>query len=132
MDSKKTKSKSQIEKELEDAQIRINQDNHLELKDIPETLLPKLNQLITSKRSFYEALNEIGYYLLLIATELSLVNIFGKFLPKRFTAQKEKISRQDIYQERSPPLIFLMLWKTSQVKRLVVQTQTIQQKDNGL
>ena len=63
MDSKKTKSKSQIEKELQDAQIRINQDNHLELKDIPETLLPKLNQLITSKRSFYEALSEKGYYL---------------------------------------------------------------------
>ena len=56
MDSKKTKSKSQIQKELEGAQLQINKDTHLELKDIPETLLPKLNQLITSKRSFYEAL----------------------------------------------------------------------------
>ena len=63
MDSKKTKSKSEIQKELKDAQLQIKQDTHLELKDIPETLLPKLNQLITSKRSFYEALNEKGYYL---------------------------------------------------------------------
>ena len=63
MDSKKTKSKSEIQKELENAQLQIKQDTHLELKDIPETLLPKLNQLITSKRSFYEALNEKGYYL---------------------------------------------------------------------
>ena len=63
MDSKKTKSKSEIQKELEGAQLQIKQDTHLELKDIPETLLPKLNQLITSKRSFYEALNEKGYYL---------------------------------------------------------------------
>ena len=63
MNSKKTKSKSEIQKELKDAQLQIKQDTHLELKDIPETLLPKLNQLITSKRSFYEALNEKGYYL---------------------------------------------------------------------
>ena len=63
MDSKKTKSKSQIQRDLGDVQIQVNQDSHLELKDIPETLLPKLNQLITSKRSFYEALNEKGYYL---------------------------------------------------------------------
>ena len=63
MNSKKTKSKSDIQKELKDAQLQIKQDTHLELKDIPETLLPKLNQLITSKRSFYEALNEKGYYL---------------------------------------------------------------------
>ncbi len=56
-DGKETKKKSRMKK-TQDGEYEVSDSNDaLKLKDIPESLFPKLNQLITNKRAFYEALS---------------------------------------------------------------------------
>ena len=56
MDFQITKSKSDVLKENQEGNMDQEAPKPVKLKEIPGSLLPKLNQLITSKRSFYEAL----------------------------------------------------------------------------
>ena len=64
----------------------------MKLKEIPQSLLPKLNQLITNKRSFYEALSKKGFYL----PPYKNRGVTGEYLWKVFTEEVICPSRNNI------------------------------------